>query len=162
MSGTLLKPGDTIDVRPSAEPFVVQDHFVLNIESRDKILISLIAGDFLKWFQQKREIPAGPATLRCYELQDNAGDASIVAELGGEARVETTLAQVFWLLERQKRGERGALANNGWGNIFYIRDVSGTLRSVYVHWCDEAWNVEAVRIGRAAEWPIRDRAFAPA
>ncbi|HXP88353.1 MAG TPA: hypothetical protein VN841_26735 [Bryobacteraceae bacterium] len=118
MPGPILKPGDTVDVWPTTEPFIAQDHFVLNIESRDQILISLIGGDFLRWFHEKREIPAGPATLRSYELQDNAGDATIVAELGGEQKAETTLAQVFWLLERQKRGERGALANNGWGNLW--------------------------------------------
>ena len=159
MDETLLKPGAAIDIRRAVETFVTKDRFVLNVESPEKILISVILGDFLKWFADKRETPLSESTVRYYELQRNAGDQTILAELGGEAKAETTLAEVFWLLDRQKQGEAGILAVNGWGNIFYVRDAADVLRAVYVHWCDEAWNVEASRIGRPAEWPIRDRVF---
>jgi len=159
MSDALLTAGSTIEMPSTATSFKVKDRFVLNVEARDQVLISVILGDFLKWFAEKQEGPGENAALRYYELQRNASDAAILNELGGEERAETTLAQVLWLLERQKLGEAGILANNGWGNIFYVRDVTGVFRAVYVHWCDEAWNVEASRIGRAAEWPIRDRVF---
>ena len=43
--------------------------------------------------------------------------------------VETTLAQLYALLERQGRGEDGVLLVNGAANIFYIRDINRVLRS---------------------------------
>jgi hypothetical protein len=64
-------------------------------------------------------------------------------------------------MQRQHLGQTGVLASNGWGNTFYVRDVSGELRAVNVHWCDDGWFVDAARLGRLAEWPIRDRVFAP-
>ena len=57
-------------------------------------------------------------------------DGPILAELGGEAKAETTLTEVYSLMEAQKNGENGPLLTNGYANIFYVRDVNGALRAV--------------------------------
>ncbi len=125
------------------------------------VRISYLSSGFLKWFGSRVEPSVPPLSLVWYELQDNAGDQSILEELGS-IPVEVPLATVFGLMKRQDRGQPGPLANNGWGNDFYVRDASGQLRSVYVHWCDGGWGVDALPIVRQSTWPIRDRVFVPA
>lgn len=56
--------------------------------------------------------------------------ASVIAELGGEAMVETTLAEVFALMQGQSEGQLGPLALNGGRNLFFVRDKDGILRLV--------------------------------
>lgn len=74
-------------------------------------------------------------------------DEPFMTEWGGElesAKVETTLGQMFFLLEKQGKGEPGALLlNTGYLNIFYIRDTNGVLRTVGVSWHYYGWSVYA-------------------
>jgi hypothetical protein len=146
----------TVNVRATSTRFLAKEHFALNMDPGGKVMISYILDNFQHWFSEKAEEPIGETTLCSRELQRNASDAVILAELG-ERNVETTLTEVFSLMDSQRRGEPGILSINGWGNIFYIRDVSNVLRAVDCHWCDGGWNIEASRIGRLVEWPIRDR-----
>jgi ABC-type cobalt transport system substrate-binding protein len=140
---------------------VARDHFIPSLDPAAKVPIAYVMGNFNRWFLNKIEEPSGEVSLMWYELQRNSGDQTIVAELGGVKRVETTLASVFALMHQQRLGQPGPLASNGWGNDFYVRDVAGELRSVYIHWCDEGWGVDCAPIVRTTEWPIRDRVFAP-
>ncbi len=150
----------TIDVQASAGNFVVKDRFFVNYEQRDKLMIAYIVGHFPQWFSGKVEGPVAASTLHYYELQRDAGDKAILSALGGEGRVETTMTEVYALMDRQRSGQGGILAINGWGNIFYVRDEQGVLRVVYVHWCDDAWGVEASLMHRKdTEYPVRDRVF---
>lgn len=159
MDDPLLSPRSTITLPPTTENFVTRNRFVLAMDPK-KVMIGYILGDFVTWFMGKVEAPVAESTLRYYELQRNAPDEDILAGVGGEARAETTLTEIFSLMERQRLGKDGILAINGWENIFFVRDQAGTLRSVAVHWCDSAWYVDAARIGRKdIEWPIRDRVF---
>ena len=160
MAEPLFVAGKTIDVQASPGNFVVKDRFALNMERRDRLLIAYFAGHFSQWFDGKVEGPVAASTLRYYELQRDAGDTSILDSLGGEAAVETTMTEVYALMDRQRSGQGGILAINGFGNIFYVRDQANALRVVYVHWCDDAWGVEASLMQRKdVEYPIRDRVF---
>jgi|ERR1019366_7552639 hypothetical protein len=161
MAEPLFVAGKTIDVQASTGNFIVKDRFVLNMERNDRLMIAYIVGHFPQWFNGKVEGPVAASTLRYYELQYDAGDRPILEALGGEASVETTMTEVFALMDRQRSGQGGILAINGWGNIFYVRDELNVLRVVYVHWCDDAWGVEASLMHRKdVEYPIRDRVFA--
>ena len=160
MAEPLLQEGARILI-PAQERFVARDHFITSLDPAAKVPIVYVMGNFNRWFLDKIEEPSGEVSLMWYELQRNSGDQTIVAELGGVKRVETTLASVFALMHQQRLGQPGPLANNGWGNDFYVRDMAGELRSVYVHWCDEGWGVDSAPIVRTTEWPIRDRVFAP-
>ena len=160
MAEPLLQKGARVLI-PAQERFVARDHFITSLDPAAKVPIVYVMGNFKRWFLDKIEEPSGEVSLMWYELQRNSGDQTIVAELGGVKRVETTLASVFALMHQQRLGQPGPLANNGWGNDFYVRDMAGELRSVYVHWCDEGWGVDSAPIVRTTEWPIRDRVFAP-
>jgi len=160
MAEPLLQEGARVLI-PAQERFVARDHFIPSLDPAAKVPIAYVMGNFNRWFLNKIEEPSGEVSLMWYELQRNSGDQTIVAELGGVKRVETTLASVFALMHQQRLGQPGPLASNGWGNDFYVRDVAGELRSVYIHWCDEGWGVDCAPIVRTTEWPIRDRVFAP-
>ena len=158
MDGPLLTLGATVRLKGSNAPFVASEHFVFCMDDK-KVMVSYIEGGFPKWLMPKTEQPVGATTLRCYELQRDAPDDDIFAALGGEQHCESTLTEVFMLMQEQNHGQEGVLATNGFGNHFYIRDTAGVLRMVGVHWCDGGWFVEGDRIRGEAWWPVKDRVF---
>ena len=63
-------------------------------------------------------------------------------------------------MEKQgNKGEDGILLNNGYANIFYIKDQNGVLRPVGVYWCDDGWLVSAYSVGRPSRWDAGGRVF---
>jgi hypothetical protein len=86
-------------------------------------------------------------------------DGPIINELGGEAKAETTLSEMFSLMEKQKNGESGVLLNNGYANIFYIRDQNGVLRAVGVDWDDGGWYVGAYSVEDPGGWRVGRQVF---
>ena len=62
-------------------------------------------------------------------------------------------------MEAQPNGENGNLLNNGWANIFYIKDINGTLRAVHVNWLDDGWFVFAHSVEYPNLWRADYRVF---
>ncbi|KKQ79073.1 MAG: hypothetical protein UT02_C0048G0009 [Parcubacteria group bacterium GW2011_GWC2_38_7] len=85
-------------------------------------------------------------------------DKDIIAELGGEANVEVTLGEVWWLIEQQKYGGRDAFLNKGKANIFYVRGSDRVLRALRVLWFDSGWIVRAYEIDNGY-WDESGRVF---
>ena len=71
--------------------------------------------------------------------------------------VETSLTEMFVLMEKRGKGENGTLITSGYWNIFYVRDSAGVLRAVRVHWCDGGWSVGAVSVTVSHEWGAGDQ-----
>ncbi len=113
------------------------------IKANGEVSFYDFGSNFQSWFWPKEEKALGPTSLRSHKLLRNAKDSEIIRELGGEEKVETTLVELYGMLKRQARGQKGVLFTNGWANIFYIRDVSGILREVCVFWCGVVWCVVA-------------------
>jgi len=131
----------TVKVAATTTPFVARDHFVENIRREAPVKIFYVADVFKEWFLGKEEKPFEGAFLRYNELSFSSVDGFIIAELGGE--VETTLAELFLLMERQKNsGKRSPLKTDG-SNVFYIRDGNGVLRAVFARWSCGSWRVGA-------------------
>jgi len=124
---------------PSASRFVAAKKFVI---ANKPINIVWFGDNFKEWFLKKVEEPIDEAELRCMRLISPSVDGPIIAELG-EDKAETTLAQIFSLLERQSNGQEGILLTNNYANIFYVRDVKGILRAVSVRWFGGGWNAYA-------------------
>ena len=138
---------------PATQRFVAKDKFVVNTKRNAPVKISYLGDNFTAWFlngEGKIEDPISEQTLRYHKLRQSSVDGSIIAELGGEAKAETTLSEMFSLMEKQKNGEDGCLLNNGYANIFYIKDQAFVLRTVYAYWNDGGWNVYA----RPVDYPI--------
>jgi hypothetical protein len=162
----LLLPLGTVLVSPTTSLFVAKDNFKLKVDGG----ICSYLGDNLKaWFLKgkgKIEPPFAGSTLQYAKLRkaatdmpQNPGKQAIIPELGGEAKAETTLSEMFSLMEKQKNGEDGVLLNNGYANIFYIRDGALVLRTVVVSWHGEGWSVCADSFEGAYGWGDGDQVF---
>ncbi|MFA5736568.1 MAG: hypothetical protein WCX70_01740 [Candidatus Paceibacterota bacterium] len=148
----LLKPVGTVVIPATTVPFVDKDYFKLK---RDGGICSSLGDNFTNWFLSgdgKTEDPESEQMLRYHKLRKSSVDGPIITELGGEAKAETTLAEMFSLMEKQKNGEDGVLLDNGFSNIFYIRDKNGVLRAVLVHWRGGGWDVGADSVGSPVRW----------
>ncbi|MEK7586971.1 MAG: hypothetical protein AAB453_03840 [Patescibacteria group bacterium] len=142
----------TVVVLATKSKFVASDNFKLK---KDGGICSYLGDNFKAWFlngDSKTEDPIGEQTLRYAKLRNVSVDGPIITELGGEAKAETTLSEMFSLMEKQKNGESGVLLSNGYANIFYIRDIAGVLRAVGVSWYDGGWHVHAYSVEYPYEW----------
>ncbi len=150
----------TVSTSATTEKFVAKDKFKLK---KDRGLCSYLGDNFTSWFltgESKIEDPIGEQSLRFGTLLRNSVDGPIIEELGGEAKVETTLSAIYDLLLKQsKKGEEGVLLVNGYANIFYVKDINGVLRAVYVYWHVGGWRVRADSVENAGAWDAGYRVF---
>ena len=156
---SLLIPVGTAMVTATTTLFVASDRFVVNTEKNAPVKISYLGDNFMDWFLGKEEQPFGGSTLNYGRLSRSSLDGPIIAKLGGEAKAETTLTELFSLMEMQKNGESGPLLINGYANIFYIRDVNGVLRAVSAYWNSDGWRVAAHSIAGPHWWGGGDQVF---
>lgn len=148
----LLEPVGTVDI-PSIDQFVASEKFVSDTSRKARVKIACVGSNFQEWFFDKAEAPAPEVTLGYAKLTRSAFDDEIRKEIGAE-REETTLAQIFSLIERQKNGKSGVLLTNGCANIFYVRDANGNLRAVDVGWgaIGGGWRVIACLVSSPRRW----------
>lgn len=145
----------SIVIAATTGKFIAKGKFVVNIDDDAPMKISHVWDNFTAWFlvgKGKIEDPIAQQTLRYHKLRQSSPDGPIIAELGGEAKVETTLTEVYALMAKQPNGEEGALLNNGWWNIFYVKDLTGTLRAVCVSWYGGGWCVYADSVEGPRDW----------
>ncbi len=152
----LLQSIGTVTIPATEDPFVVREKFGVHADSEVRIIMGT---NFESWLSEKVEEPIAEARLRYADLIEPSTDDLILAELG--ERAETTLSQLYALLERQPRGQEGVLLTDmlgpakpvpflkdlvsfrlGGPNVFYIRDINGELRVVHVQWFTNNWIVD--------------------
>lgn len=159
---SILELVSTVGVSATTSKFVAKDRFVVNTKRDAPVKISVVWDTFTSWFLSgdgKTEDPISERTLRYHELRESSMDGPIIAELGGEAKAETTLMEMFSLMEKQKHGEDGCLLNNGYANIFYVRDQTGVLRAVRVYWHGGGWDVGACSVKDPGGWRVGGQVF---
>ncbi|MDE1988216.1 MAG: hypothetical protein KGJ58_03535 [Patescibacteria group bacterium] len=158
----LLELVSTIVIPATTGKLVAKERFVINTKRNAPVKISYLGDNFTAWFLNgdgKIEDPISEQTLRYAKLRKASVDSPIIEELGGEAKAETTLSEMFSLMEKQKHGEEGVLLNNGWANLFYIKDVAGVLRAVRVLWCGGGWFVRARSVEDPSRWGDGSQVF---
>jgi len=141
--------GTLVIVPAITTKFVAKDKFVVNVGHNASVKIAHLSDKFKEWFLSgdgKVEKLLGVQTLHYHRLRKPSADGPIITELGGRVKAETTLCEMFSLMEKQGKGEDGVLLSNGNINIFYIKDDAGTLRMVGVVWCNNGWGVGALTI----------------
>ncbi len=151
-----------VAVSATTAKFIARQKFVCDTGSKAKVKISYLGNNFAEWFLSdggKMEKPLAATTLRCHKLRQSSLDALIVAELGGEEKSETALFEMFSLMEKQRYGEDGVLLNNGYANIFYVKDKDGVLRAVRVRWRDVGWGIDAYPVGHPRPWADGSQVF---
>lgn len=159
---SILELVSTVVVSATTSKFIAKDKFVVNTKRNAPVKISAVWDNFTSWFLSgdgKTEDPISEQTLRYHKLRQPSVDGPIIAELGGEVKAETTLSEMFSLMEKQKNGEDGVLLNNGYANIFYIKDQKGVLRAVYVYWYVGGWYVHADSVENPSRWRGGDQVF---
>jgi hypothetical protein len=138
---------ETTKTSATTEKFVAKEKFV---KDSKEVKFYGIWDIFTEWFLSddgKIEDPIGSQELRYGNLTKDSVDRPIIEELGGEAKAETTLSELYDLLKKQAKGEEGDLLTNGYANIFYIKNTEDVLRAVYVLWDGDGWFVPANSVG---------------
>ena len=159
---SILELVSTVGTSATTSKFVAKDRFVVNTKRNAPVKISAVWDNFTTWFlsgKGKTEDPISEQTLRYHKLRQSSVDGPIITELGGEAKAETTLSEMFSLMEKQKNGEDGVLLNNGYANIFNIKDQNGVLRTVLVSWDDDGWFVNAFSVEYPSLWDAGSQVF---
>lgn len=150
----ILEFVSTVAISATTSKFVAKEKFVNNTKNNSQVKIVFLGEKFTEWFMSgsgKIEDPISNQTLCYAKLRKSSIDATVITELGGEIKAETTLSEMFSLIELQKDGEDGVLLNNG-ANIFYIKDQIGVLRSVCVYWDTGGWNITSYSVGNRCRW----------
>jgi hypothetical protein len=156
-SKPLLQPCETVVVPATTTPLGIRDYF----KETPTIKFTSVFGEFKARFFSKTENPIPQMTYRKYKLQRIAADAAIIAELGGEAKAEGTVTGALALLERQGKGQPGALQTNGYANIFYARDKKGELCAIRLGWTEEGWVLDAISTADPLAWNGQHEIFCP-
>lgn len=149
---TLLTPVDTT----AFTRFTIRDNFKMG----SGVWFHSFCLDFKEWFLDKAEVVK--QNLCYHTLNRGSWDTLIIAELGGEAKAETSLAEAFALLLSQPNGEAGPLMTSGGSNVFYVRDVNGILRAVDFSWCGDGWGVRAYSVDGPNGWCAGSQIFSRA
>jgi hypothetical protein len=153
----LLAPLATAVVPAGAAPAVIRDYF----KNNTRVRFSTIFAEFKSRFFDKTENPAPETTYRKYKLLQISADGPIIAELGGESKVEGSFAAAFALLQRQPGGEAGFLQTNGYANIFYAKDKKGSLCAIRIGWASDGWVVDAISVQDPLAWNGKHEIFCP-
>jgi hypothetical protein len=153
----LLEPLATTAVSTGAESVIIRDCFTKNTSVR----LSTVFAEFKNRFFDKTENPKAEVTYRKYKLLRISADGPIIAELGGEGKVEGTFAAAFALLQRQSKGEEGFLQTNGYANIFYVRDKKRAMCAVRIGWATDGWVVDAIAVEDPCAWNGKHEIFCP-
>lgn len=140
---SLLTHEGMVIISARKEKFIVADYFREDISAGAAVKIRFICQDFKELFLNKVESPQLETALRYFRLNQICWNLPIVNELGGEDKVETSLASVFALMERQRNGEQGILDVQH-PNVFYVRDTRcNELHDLGVWWNDTGWCLSA-------------------
>ena len=143
----------------STKEFVVKDKFKVDTKRKAKVKIYYLGTNFKVWFMEKIEGPFAGSTIYGRQLDKSSIDSLILPSLGGQEKAETTMAEIYAMMERQPNGEAGDLMNNGCANIFYVCDINGTLRTVNVYWLVNGWYVRAYWVQSPFGWPVGRMVF---
>lgn len=155
----LIRWFGTTTTPPTTEKFVPKDKFRKDSkEVKFYDFCGVFEEDFLSG-NGKTERPLGEQELRYGDLIKNSLDSSILEELGGEKKAETTLTGLYDLLEKQAKGSPGVLLTNGDVNIFYIMNKRGVLCAVGVLWHSLGWLVHGSTVLSRDAWSAGYRVF---
>ena len=158
VADALLEPVGTIDVPATTKPFKSLKRFVVDVSVKTPVKISYVGDNFKSWFGKMLVAVHSGSNLASHVLTRDAYDREILSALGGEAKCETTLAEIWQLMSLQGHGQPGALLADGKANIFYVRDQAAVLRAVLVLWFAYGWLVLAFELG-FSHWSIDRRVF---
>lgn len=159
---SILEFVSVVAIPAATRSFVAKEWFIRDTGHKAKVKIGYLGDNFIEWFLSgsgKTEAPITEQTLRYHKLWQFSVDGPIITELGGAEESETTLSEMFAIMEKQGKGEDGVLLNNGYANIFYIKDQNGVLRAVSVFWSGGGWGVNTDFVRDPGRWRDGSQVF---
>jgi len=95
---------------------------------------------------------SGSQIIRIHRLLRQSLDMPILMRLGAQCAL--TFEHIAFLLQRQRKGERGKLSTYGGVNVAYV-ELCGLLSSVSIRWVPEGdgWAFEALSVDHPLQWP---------
>jgi len=108
---------------------------------------SWIGSNFKEWFGDMDFKKKKTEPLISQKLPRNMNDSEILAEL---KPTEVTLDEVYSTLQTMDKS---------WWAIFYVKDVSGVLRTVNANWCGGGWGVGADGVANPGRWGDSSQVF---
>jgi hypothetical protein len=146
----MLMPFFGFKVPASTEKFIAIEHFYHckdQCEPRFSFGDQFMQEDYFSYhfLEQggKTEPPQGQTIVEVYRVQQTWSDKEIIAELGGESKVEITLRELYFIVQQQPDGRPGILLTPKGVNVFFIRDWAKRLHTVIFHWDGQAWQVDS-------------------
>lgn len=133
--------------RPGIDEFSARRAFEVNIAPEATVKISHRDKHFVNAFLEGEtpyKVFPSVQRIRYAKLQTFMNHGPIINALGGEARAEISLVDIFLLLWKQGNGQSGVLLNNGFGNCFYLKDRRNAPRVVRVIWDAGGWNISGL------------------
>ncbi len=162
-SKLLLNQIGTLTMSATTVKFIATEKFVVNTTNSARVKISGIGDNFTNWFladNGKIEELTNEQVLCYANLLKSSVDGPIITELHGEEKAETSLSEMYSLMEKQGNGQNGVLLTSDHVvNIFYIRDARGVLRAVFVRWIVGGWRVVAFEVSDPHGWDDGSRVF---
>jgi len=153
--GRLLKVVSGISLEET-ELFNTRDFFKTKNEGG---IFAYVDDDIFSWFDS--EVKNSPAKeLASYELTKDVTEENIIndAKTGG-IYDEVDWAHIKQICERHIiKGEK-LLKENGFANLFWVRNKKGDLCKVYVGLRSDGWNVGVPEFNPTARWNAGDRSF---
>lgn len=108
--------------------------------------ISYIGYNFNNWFGEM-ELDSEKILTHSKILEKDMNDEEILKELKPK---EVKIGDVLATLDTLNKNEV---------NIFYVKDYEGVLHTVYAHWYDDGWYVNAVSVSNPNAWHAGSRIF---
>lgn len=140
---------DTVTIGATEVPFIACDRIFVNTAQSATTKICHLGFDFKPWFREKVEPPFGGSKL-CYSQlsRPRTLDCDIITALGGEDKAETSLTEICLLMEAQRFDDQnGPLLADGWGNVFFVRDVNDVLRTIWVaRYGNDGWRIHTENV----------------
>jgi hypothetical protein len=156
----LIVPVGTIDVPATEFRFVARDHFVINTGENVQVEIARFGENFTTRFLGKVEQPFGGSTLRYGDLSRAAEHDSVIAELGGEERAQTTLVECFsCMLTHAQENKKNNTVPDRRSHVFYVPDINEVICAVDFRWYDDGCHMYAYPTSIADKWPEGTRIY---
>jgi len=115
----LIKFLGTVPVPASDKPFVVRDNFKIDTSKKARIRIYFFNEMFEKEFLDKIEAPSVNSSIRYGRLHKYQASRPTVDFLGGEEKAETSLKEIFTLMEKQKKKQKRCTSHQQLGKHLF-------------------------------------------
>lgn len=152
----------TSQVVASTEEFVAKHMFLVNTDDDAAVKVEGYCANFSARFLSgggKIERLFDASSIRTHKLLKKSLNSVIISELGGKVAAETSLYEIWSMLLKQGVGQEGDLLNDGWWNVFFVRDRSGELCTVGVRWGEKGWYLMAGTAKGLGKWGPDVRVF---